>query len=351
MAVASRKSKPHPSPAGDVFVRDELEPHRPAIVAHCYRMLGSLSDAEDVAQETVVRAWQKRDQRTAAASTRAWLYAIATRACLDSLRRRRRRDQRAEIVGSDHIETYAHVQPFPDSLLGPEHDLAARESINLAFIAALQRLPAKQRAALLLVDVLGWSPAEAAALLTTTQPALNSLLQRARAATGDREPHDAFPPAHDRAVLEKFIAAWQSGDPDQLAALLAADARLAMPPGAGIYVGRDAIMRLLERFVRDAPASYRMFDVAANGSLATAVYKKTADNTFTPNGLSVLAVADGLVKQIVRFDASAELFARFGLPSAPPSCPAVPCELLPSCHCGAHSCRSAHGSAVLLLRR
>ncbi|HEY6035920.1 MAG TPA: sigma-70 family RNA polymerase sigma factor, partial [Kofleriaceae bacterium] len=197
MVVESRTSRVTTALAGDAFVRDELEPHRRAIVAHCYRMLGSLSDAEDLAQETLVRAWQKRDQRSGA-SSRAWLYAIATRACLDSLRRRKRRDQRAEIVGSDHIETYAHVGPFPDALLGPEHALSARESINLAFIAALQLLPAKQRAALLLVDVLGWSAPEAATLLATSQAALNSLLQRARRTTGEREPRAPDSPASDR---------------------------------------------------------------------------------------------------------------------------------------------------------
>ncbi|MEO8550261.1 MAG: RNA polymerase subunit sigma-70 [Kofleriaceae bacterium] len=303
-----------------MFVRDELEPHRRAIIAHCYRMLGSLSDAEDLAQESVVRAWQKRDERTAAASTRAWLYAIATRVCLDTLRRRKRRERRAEIVGSDHLETYAHVGPFPDSPVGLEHELLAREHLKLAFIAALQLLPAKQRAALLLVDVLGWSPADAATTLETTQAALNSLLQRARRTAGVRAQVVRGSAVDDHAALERFIAAWQSGDPDGLAAILAADARLAMPPGAEVYVGREAITRFLGPVVHRAPGSYRLVPVAVNNSVGVAIYKKRDGGTFTPSGVSVLEIEAGLVKHIVRFDASAELFARFGLP---PSAPAV----------------------------
>jgi RNA polymerase sigma-70 factor, ECF subfamily len=304
------------APESQVFVRDELEPHRRAIIAHCYRMLGSLSDAEDLAQETVVRAWQKRAERSAGASPRAWLYAIATRVCLDSLRRRKRR---AEIVGSDHLETYAHVGPFPDSLLGPEHELSAHGSIKLAFIAALQLLPAKQRAALLLVDVLGWSPEDAANLLETSPAALNSLLQRARRTAGEREQVVRGSAVDDRAALERFIAAWRSGDPDGLAAILAADARLAMPPGAEVYAGREAITRFLGRFVHQAPESYRLAPVAVNSSVGVAIYKKRAGGTFAPSGVSVLAIEAGLVKHIVRFDASAELFARFGLPPLAPS--------------------------------
>ena len=320
MAVASRKSAADTLwPEADAFVREELEPHRPAIVAHCYRMLGSLADAEDLAQETLVRAWRKRAQRSGDGSTRAWLYAIATRACLDTLRRRKRREHRAEIVGTEHLETYARVDPFPDQLLGPEAELFARESINLAFIAALQRLGAKQRAALLLVDVLGWTADEAATLLDTGQPALNSLLQRARRTAGEAWRDRRPPPADDRATLERFIAAWQSGDPDRLAAMLAADARLAMPPGADVYRGRDEIMRLLERFVRDAPATYHLVPVSVNGAASVAIYKRTATGAFAPSGISVLETEAGLVKRVVRFDASAELFDRCGLPALPPA--------------------------------
>jgi len=320
--------------ATDEDFRTQLEPHRRAITLHCYRMLGSLQDAEEIAQESLLRAWQRFEDRRSASSTRAWLYKIATNACLDVLRRRRRRRALPQLLNppatpgtafGPPLAEEAWIEPAPDSLLdaadhepGPDRRAALRESIGLAFIAALQFLSPKQRAVLLLVDVLGWKPQEAADLLDTTVASINSLLQRARGGVESRTEDDRAAGPADEALLRRYISTWESGDLDAFAALLAEDARLAMPPQPEWYAGRDAIRAFLARIMATQPHRYRLVPIAANGRAAVAVY--TAPPTggdFRGEAINVLSMRDGLVTQMVRF-AAPRLFPLFGLPESLP---------------------------------
>src|SRR5262245_25986492 len=255
----------------------QLEPHRRAITLHCYRMLGSLQDAKEVAQESLLRAWQKLDRRRSADSTRAWLYKIATNACLDLLKARRRRTlphidtiQQSSTTDLDHL----WVEPAPDWLLDVPDDAASRpearasvkESVSLAFVTALQLLSPRQRAALLLVDVLEWTPQETAKLLETSVASVNSLLQRARRNVEMREESVARSSPVDDELLKRYIAAWESGDLDAFTNLLAEDALLSMPPLPEWYSGRAAIRRFLEGVMTAQPRRYRLVPLSANGS-------------------------------------------------------------------------------------
>jgi RNA polymerase sigma-70 factor, ECF subfamily len=326
-------------PTDEAF-RTELEPHRRAITLHSYRMLGSLHDAEEIAQESLLRAWQRFEQRRSSSTTRAWLYKIATNACLDVLKTRRRRRALPHLLappatpGADFgppLHEAVWIEPAPDALFdaadvaepGPDRRVSLRESIGLAFIAALQFLSPRQRAVLLLVDVLGWRPEETADLLDASTASINSLLQRARKSVESRteeEEKASGPP--DDTLLRRYIATWESGDLDAFAALLADDARLAMPPQPEWYAGREAIRRFLAHIMATQPHRYRLVPVAANGHAAVAVYTAPlGGGEFRAEAINVLSMRGGHVTQMTRF-AGSGLVRWFGLPERLPDGPA-----------------------------
>jgi RNA polymerase sigma-70 factor, ECF subfamily len=240
----------------DVAFRELIEPHRRAIHVHCYRMLGSTHEAEDVVQETFFRAWRFLDAYAARASFSAWLYGIATHACLDALRRPRPRRLPPDLFPADDPTAepappraeIPWLEPYPDDLIDPAERAALRETLRLAFVAAIQNLSARQRAALLLRDVLGWSTREVADLLGTSVASVNSALQRARTVVPAERPPE---PVED-ALAARYLEAWEAADVRALAALLREDVEMAMPPTPSWYRGRDAVAAFLaatfERF-------------------------------------------------------------------------------------------------------
>jgi RNA polymerase sigma-70 factor, ECF subfamily len=308
----------------------QLEPYRRELTAYCYRMLASAQDAEDAVQDTLVRAWRGLAGFEDRAGLRPWLYRIATNVCLDMLKARRRRALPMDIapaatgalsLGAPRPEA-TWVQPIPDHLISPpEQDPAevvvSRESIRLAFIAALQRLGPRQRAVLILRDVLSWRANEVADLLDTSVDAVNSLLRRARsalaAATPDTVPTE--PAQADRELLGRYIEAFLRYDVDALVALLRDDATLTMPPYDLWLQGRADIRRFLMAMVGEAGHD-RVIEVAANGCAALAVYRPTGPaGALEPYGIHVLEVAGGRIATIHAF-LDPGLFPLFGLPAA-----------------------------------
>jgi RNA polymerase sigma-70 factor (ECF subfamily) len=318
--------------ANDASFRSLFEPHRRSITLHCYRMLGSLQDAEEIVQESLLRAWQRRDEVRSTDALRAWLYKIATNACLDELRKSRRRRSLPHLVATPATEVrlgapaddWHWVEPAPDSLLDAEDDAGRRpdarvsrlQSIGLAFITALQLLSPKQRAALLMVDVLGWQPQETATLLETSVASVNSLLQRARKSVATRSEEGAPQPVtdSDAALLQRFIATWESGDLDAFTALLADDALLSMPPQPEWYLGREAVRQFFGVVWERDSARRRLLPLAANGGLAVAVYRRplTSDAPYEPSGITLVTIRSGRIAQLTRFG-SLKLFPLFGL--------------------------------------
>ncbi|MCC5574826.1 sigma-70 family RNA polymerase sigma factor [Microtetraspora sp. AC03309] len=276
---------------------------------HCYRMLGSFDAAEDHVQEVFLRAWRSRDAFEERASARTWLYRIATNACLDTLRR-----------------TTPALQPYPDQLLderpGPDMMAVGRETISLAFLAAIQLLPPRQRAVLILRDVLSWSASEAAALLGTTVPAVNSALQRARTTLRERWPGGRLewssagePDPAQRELLARYIAAHERADPEALVDLLREDIRLTIEPGVGEWTGKAAVARALRRDM-NTPGRWWMLPTAANRQPAVAAYVRGAgDTAFRSFALIVLRPRAGLLAAVDVFEAPG-LFAAFGLPAS-----------------------------------
>jgi RNA polymerase sigma-70 factor, ECF subfamily len=295
-----------------------LAPHRRALHVHCYRMLGSLDDADDALQEAQLLAWRGLDTFAGRAPLRHWLYRISTTTCLKMIRAR----GRVPLPAGDLV----HLQPYPDRLLDqfragdgdPAAVVERRDSVALAFIVALQRLPAAQRAALLLRDVLSYSPAETARLLDTSVAAANSLLQRARATLkSDHEPPGRPLDATDRQVAAKFVDAWQRRDIPALAALLAEDAILRMPPQRAEFIGRTAVVD----FFATVPAGGRLdlidlVAIRANGQPALAAYLPDERGDCRGYGIMVLDIAGGAIVTITGFPDPA-LFAAFGLPLTP----------------------------------
>ncbi|MFI0479066.1 RNA polymerase subunit sigma-70 [Actinomadura sp. 9N215] len=289
-----------------------VEPHLRALHLHCYRMLGSFDDADEALQEALLRAWRALGTFQERAPLRHWLIRIATNACLKAIERKGR--QPATTGEIDYL------QPYPDDLLteavaDPAAVVEGRESVALAFIVALQRLPATQRAALILKDVLGWRSAEVADLLGSSAPAVDSLLQRARgtlgAAAGPRRPLDG----QDEAVLGRFVDAWRRCDFAAIAAVLHEDAVLRMPPDLVVVHGRGEVTR----FLATVPAGGRLdlftlTETRANGHRAFAAYLPEGDTgTAHGCGLTVCTVAGDRIATVTGFRVPS-LFARFGLP-------------------------------------
>jgi RNA polymerase sigma-70 factor, ECF subfamily len=300
--------------------------HRRELLVHCYRMLGALEDAEDAVQETMVKAWRHLDTFQGRSSARAWLYRIATNVCLDALERRRRRILPTAIVGPadpsgppapDDYET-PWLQPIPDAIIDladtdvdPSTVVVTREHVELAFIAAIQHLPPRQRAVLLLRDVMGYTAAETASLLDTSAAAVNSALQRARSLLGEALPDtDRHRPSGDApALVRRYVAAWVAADVDALVALMRADARMAMPPTPSWYQGRDNIgIYLRQLFATPLGRDLKLKPTAANRQPGLAV--STSDGR--PFAVKVFTVDGDAISAIIGF-VSPAVFNRFHL--------------------------------------
>ena len=313
--------------------------HRPELLLHCYRFTGSTLDAEDLVQETFLRAWAKRQTYQGRSTFRAWLYGIATHACLDLLRRHPRRVLPPEIAGpadprdapAPHSDI-AWLDPYPDRLLDevvaagadPEAALIGREATELAFIAAIQHLPPRQRAVLILRDVIGWTAKETAESLGMTVVSVNSALQRARQTLrtrwagqgGSYRPTARFSEA-ERSLLARMVDAWEDGDAQAVASLLGADARLVMPPTMSWYAGRYAVTAFLasHAFGAGIPGHIRALPTAANRQPALGLYLSGGDaGQHRPFALMVLAVEAGTVTEMALFQFP-RLFAACGLPA------------------------------------
>jgi RNA polymerase sigma-70 factor (ECF subfamily) len=324
--------------AGDEEAFRELtEPHRRELQLHCYRILGSLQDAEDMVQETLLAAWRSLEAFEGRASVRSWLYRIATNRCLNALRARSRRPREVQAMDASPRPTRrtepVWLEPYPDVLFddvadrspGPAARYEARESVELSFIVALQHLPPRQRAALVLGDVLGLRTAEVAEMLDTREASVKGALQRARATlrarlpAAERERAPRPNSARERRLVGRFADAVQSGDVDELVSLLADDALLTMPPLPLEYQGRDAIATFLgwREEVRGAPL--RLVPTRANTQPAFGCYLPDAHAAIArPRGLVVLTLEGDAVACITWF-ADTGVFRHFGLPRTLPS--------------------------------
>ncbi|MBQ1023598.1 sigma-70 family RNA polymerase sigma factor [Micromonospora sp. C95] len=310
---------------GEAFGR-LVGPLRDELRAHCYRMLGSLHDAEDVVQDTLDRAWRALDRLDDYAGVRPWLYRIATNRALTLIGRRRRRELPTDLHAGPAAPTeVAWLEPYPDRLmawadqLDPAARVIARESVELAFVAALQHLSARQRAVLLLRDVLGYPAREVAGLLDTTVVAVNSALRRARAVLAgllpDQTQHQTLGTLGDpaqRDLARRYAAAWETGDVETLVAMLTEDARYSMPPLRVWYQGRAAIRGFLAEVALSH--RWRFLPASANGQLAFGTYLwDDAQAGYRPTGLDLLTLDGGRVTEVVSFlDAP---FPEFGLPA------------------------------------
>jgi RNA polymerase sigma-70 factor (ECF subfamily) len=342
-----------------------VEPHRAELHAHCYRMLGSVHDAEDALQDALLRAWRALAKFEGRSSLRSWLYRIATNTCLDVIARRPKRVLPIDYgpaadphdgPGEPVIES-VWVEPYPDETLGLEDGYAApearyelRESVELAFVAALQLLPANQRAVLILREVLGFSAKEAAETLETTTASVNSALQRARATVDERLPEQSQQATLRtlgddgvRSVVESYIDAWDRGDIDAVVAMLTDDATFAMPPAPSWYRGREALTAFLGVGPLSGEWRWRHILVRASGQPALAFYSwDEAKGTYLPFALNVLTIRDGLISDVTAYIARStesrdpetyrrwpeepivpekfvDFFERFGLPDELPA--------------------------------
>jgi RNA polymerase sigma-70 factor, ECF subfamily len=306
----------------------QAEPHRRELLAHCYRMTGSLHDAEDLVQETYLRAWKAYSGFKGQSSLRTWLYRIATNACLTSLEGRQRRplptglgapsgDPAGELTERTEVPW---LEPLPDESTDPSNIVGSRESVRLAFVAALQHLSPRQRAVLVLRDVLQWKAAEVADAIGTSTAAVNSLLQRARAqldAVGPSEDDELVPPdsPETKDLLDRYIAAFEAYDVDKLVELFTQDAIWEMPPFDGWYQGPEAIGTLTRvQCPAEGPGDMRFIALTANGQPAAALYMRNPETGLHEAfQLHVLDVKPEGVSHVVAF-LDTELFDKFGLP-------------------------------------
>jgi RNA polymerase sigma-70 factor (ECF subfamily) len=320
---------------GEAF-RQLIGPHRRELMVHCYRILGSAQDAEDALQETMLAAWQGLRAFEERASVRTWLYRIATRRCLNALRSGSRRPQAGSPpAGVGPLEPtglgeVTWLEPFPDALLegladrapGPEARYETREAISLAFVTALQLLPPRQRAVLILRDVLGFRAREVAAMLESTEESVTSALKRARAAmasrlgpAGQREPPPPPGSAAEQELVARLTQAFESGAVDDLVALLTEDVLLSMPPLPLEYQGRELARRFFAAVWRDR--GYRLIPTRANGQLAFAVYvREPHAGVAHASGLLVASLDGPRICGLTRFDNS--VLPSFGLPRTLP---------------------------------
>ena len=318
-------------PAQEEFI-EQAAPFRAELIAHCYRMLGSVQDAEDLVQETYLRGWRGYQAFEQRAALRTWLYRIATTACLRAQENRARRVLPAGLGDSSidpdvSLDGYAGahqwLEPIPDALMfeTPETAVTARQSVRLAVMTALQELPARQRAVLILRDVVQFSAAEVAELLETTPAAVNSSLQRARARLAEISPteEDAVEPddAERRELLDRYCAAFENADMAALTELLQADVKLEMPPLPMWFTGRDTVMQFLAVRAFTKPGDIVMIPTAANAQPAVAEYRRSADGVLRAHSIHVLTAGRkagiaGIAAITVFLDPA--LFDAFGLP-------------------------------------
>jgi RNA polymerase sigma-70 factor (ECF subfamily) len=312
-----------------------VERHRRELRIHCYRLLGSLEDAEDLVQETALRAWRKRGDFEGRSTFRAWLYRIATNACLDALRRRPARllpyDAAPAADPAQPLPSASELpwlEPYPDRLLDgvasaddePDAALVRKETIELAFLAAIQHLPPQRRAVLILRDVLGWPARDTASTLGISVNAVNSSLQRARSTLGTRLPRQRTewarrdPSDAEQAVLQRYMAAHERGDVEGLARLLHDDVRASAPPLPLWYDGKTPFLESARRAA--APGRFRFLPSMANRQPAAASYVRgPGESVYRPMGIDVLRIENGLVTELIAF-LRPELFPAFGLPTA-----------------------------------
>jgi RNA polymerase sigma-70 factor, ECF subfamily len=314
---------------GDLVRRYRRELH-----VYCYRMLGSFDEAEDHVQEVFLRTWRARERFQGRSSPRTWLYRVATNACLDTLRRDARRavpaPSSAPASPRPSIAAMPWMQPYPDSLLdelaagqpGPEAVAVSRETISLAFLAAIQLLPPRQRAVLILRDVVSWPAAEVAALLDTSVPAVNSALQRARTTLREQWPQGRLdwapatePDPGQRRLLQRFIAAHEQADPEALIALLQHDVRLAISPQVGEWNGQQEVGDALHDGM-NALGQWRLLPIMANRQPGAAGYlRRPGQTAFFPFALTVLRLENGRLTDIAAFE-QPSMFTAFGLPAS-----------------------------------
>jgi RNA polymerase sigma-70 factor (ECF subfamily) len=320
---------------GDAF-RELTEPYRRELQMHCYRMLGSFQDAEDVLQDTLLAAWRGLERFEGRASVRTWLYRIATNRCLNALRSASRRPAKEwDVPGIEPPEPtrlgeIMWLEPYPDTLLGgvnnellgPEARYEQTESISLAFVTALQFLPARQRAVLILREVLGYRASEVADMLDATVDSVNSALKHARAGLarrlppdGEREPPPAPESPAEQALVARFVRAYQAGDVDALVALLTDDVHVSMPPIPFEYQGLDAVARFYASIIDHR--SYDLIPIRANGQPAFGTYLHSPTSGIRHGtGLLVLTLTGNRISATTRFDTG--VLAQFGLPRSLP---------------------------------
>jgi RNA polymerase sigma-70 factor (ECF subfamily) len=311
------------------------ERYRRELQVHCYRMLGSFEDSEDLTQETFLRAWRKRATFRGSSSFRAWLYGIATNACLDVLKRRPRRSPAADEAGAGgqpHFEV-TWLQPYPDRLLedipapdaDPEAVVVSKETIELAFIVAIQQLTSNQRAVLILRDVLGWPAKDSAELLGTSVASVNSALQRARAGLQQYLPQrrldwaaSSNPSPRERELLQRYLDATEEADADAMIAIMREDLRFAMPPQPEIYVGRETVVGAWaegDAFDTEKFGHMRGILTAVNMQPAVGCYlKRPAETEYRAFALDVIRIEDDAIAEIITFPP--DLFPALGLPPA-----------------------------------
>jgi RNA polymerase sigma-70 factor (ECF subfamily) len=310
-----------PTTARSAGVEHELEQHRSELNAYCYRMLASPFEAEDAVQETFIRAWRAIDRFEGRASLRSWLYRIATNVCLDMLGGSERRVRpmdlgpaREPIASNLQTPEIPWVEPIPD----PADTAVSKETIRLALVAALQHLPPRQRAVLILCEVLRWKASEVAELLETSVASVNSALQRARATleAANVDPHETTPSVDeaDAELLARYVAAFEAYDMDALTSLIHEDAKQSMPPFDLWLAGRDDIFAWWVGPGIGCKGSRVIPTVSANGAAAFGQYKPSEDGGYEPWALQVLEVEDGRIVELTFFLDTEKLFPLFGLP-------------------------------------